>query len=70
MEERAKGRGLRRAIGELLCPFCLGTSIASGFIYGYVFAPRISRSLASIFAVSGLADFLQQLYVKTQEMNE
>jgi len=26
--------------------------------------------LASIFAVSGLADFLQQLYVKTQEMNE
>ena len=71
VEERAKGRGLRRAIGELLtCPFCLGTWIASGFIYGYVFAPRISRILASIFAVSGLADFLQQLYVKTQEMNE
>jgi hypothetical protein len=71
VEERAKGRGLRRAIGELLtCPFCLGTWIASGFIYGYVFAPRISRILASIFAVSGLADFLQQLYVKTQEMNK
>lgn len=71
VEERAKGRGVRRAIGELLtCPFCLGTWIASGFIYGYVFAPRISRTLASIFAVSGLADFLQQLYVKTQEMNE
>ena len=63
--------GLRRAVGELLtCPFCLGTWIASGFIYGYVFTPRISRILASIFAVSGLADFLQQLYVKTQEMNE
>ena len=63
--------GLRRAIGELLtCPFCLGTWIASGFIYGYIFAPRVTRSLASIFAVSGLADFLQQLYVKTQEMNE
>jgi len=71
IEERAKGRGLRRAIGELLtCPFCLGTWIASGFIYGYVFTPRISRILASIFAVSGLADFLQQLYVKTQKMNE
>jgi Protein of unknown function (DUF1360) len=66
-----EGKGLRRAIGELLtCPFCLGTWIASGFVYGYVFAPRISRILASIFAVSGLADFLQQLYVKTQEMNE
>jgi len=71
MEESAKGHGLRRAIGELLtCPFCLGTWIASGFIYGYVFAPRVTRTVASIFAVSGLADFLQQLYVKSQEMNE
>jgi len=71
VEERAKGRGLRRAIGELLtCPFCLGTWIASGFIYGYIFAPRATRSVASIFAVSGLADFLQQLYIKAQEMNE
>ena len=71
VEERAKGRGLRRAVGELLtCPFCLGTWIASGFIYGYIFAPRVSRTLASIFAVSGLADFLQQLYVKAQEINE
>ena len=71
VEERAKGRGLRRAIGELLtCPFCLGTWIASGFIYGHIFAPRVTRSLASIFAVSGLADFLQQLYIKAQEMNE
>ncbi|PYK76155.1 MAG: hypothetical protein DME42_00695 [Verrucomicrobia bacterium] len=71
VEERAKGHGLRRAIGELLtCPFCLGTWIASGFIYGYIFSPRVTRTLASIFAVSGLADFLQQLYVKTQEMNK
>ena len=71
VEERAKGRGLRRAIGELLtCPFCLGTWIASGFIYGYIFVPRISRTLASIFAVSSLADFLQQLYVKTQDLNK
>ncbi len=71
IEERAKGRGLRRAIGELLtCPFCLGTWIASGFIYGYIFVPRVTRPLASIFAVSGLADFLQQAYIKAQEMNE
>ena len=71
VEERAKGRGQRRAIGELLtCPFCLGTWIASGFIYGHIFAPRVTRTLASIFAGSGLADFLQQVYVKAQEMNE
>jgi Protein of unknown function (DUF1360) len=71
LEERPRGRGLRRAIGELLtCPFCLGTWIASGFIYGYIFTPRITRTLASIFAVSGVADFFQQLYVKAQEMND
>lgn len=71
VEERPRGRGLRRAIGELVtCPFCLGTWIASGFIYGFIFTPRITRTLASIFAVSGIADFLQQLYVKAQEMND
>jgi uncharacterized protein DUF1360 len=71
LEERPKGRGLRRAVGELLtCPFCLGTWIASGFIYGYIFSPRVTRTVASIFAVSGIADFLQQLYIKAQEMND
>ena len=71
LEERPKGRGFRRAIGELLtCPFCLGTWIASGFIYGYIFSPRVTRTVASIFAVSGAADFLQQAYIKAQEMNE
>ncbi|HEX8281278.1 MAG TPA: DUF1360 domain-containing protein [Chthoniobacterales bacterium] len=71
LEERPRGRGLRRAIGELLtCPFCLGTWIASGFVYGSIFSPSVTRTVGSIFAVSGVADFLQQFYVKTQEMND
>lgn len=71
LEERPRGRGLRRAIGELLtCPFCLGTWIASGMIYGYIFSPSVTRTVASVFAVSGMADFLQQFYVKAQEMND
>ena len=71
LEERGRGHGLRRAIGDLItCPFCLGTWIASGFIYGFLFTPRTTRMIASIFAVSGIADFLQQAYVKTQEMND
>ena len=71
LEERPRGRGLRRAIGELLtCPFCIGTWIASGFVYGALFSPRATRTVASIFAVSGVADFLQQLYVKAQDMND
>jgi len=71
LEERGRGRGLRRAIGDLItCPFCLGTWIASGFVYGFLFTPRLTRIVASIFAVSGIADFLQQAYVKAQEMND
>jgi hypothetical protein len=71
LEERGRGKGLQRAIGDLLtCPFCLGTWIASGMIYGYLFSPSVTRTLASIFAVSGVADFLQQGYVKAQEMND
>ena len=71
LEERARGHGLRRAIGDLLtCPYCLGTWIASGFIYGHIFSPRLARTVASIFAVGGLADFLQQAYVKVQAMND
>ena len=71
LEERPRGRGLQRAIGELLtCPFCIGTWIASGFIYGSIFSPRVTRTGGSIFAVSGVADFLQQAYVKAQEMND
>jgi len=71
LEERGTGRGLRRAIGDLItCPFCLGTWIASGFIYGYIFNPRITRTVASIFAVGGMADFLQQAYIKAQAMND
>jgi hypothetical protein len=71
LEEHARGQGLQRAIGDLItCPFCLGTWIASGFIYGYIYTPRLTRILGSIFAVSGVADFLQQGYVKAQEMND
>jgi len=71
LEERPRGHGLRRAIGDLItCPFCFGTWIASGFIYGHIFTPRIARTIASIFAVAGLSDFLQQAYVKAQEMND
>lgn len=63
VQERARGRGLRRAVGELLvCPFCLAQWIATAFAFGLLFAPRVTRFLAGVFSVVGLADLLQLLY--------
>lgn len=63
LEERPRGRGLRRAVGELLvCPFCLAQWIATALAVGLLFAPRVTRFLAGVFSVVGLADLLQLLY--------
>ena len=49
VEERARGDGWRRTIGELLvCPYCLGMWISGGFNLGLVVAPRGTRFAASV----------------------
>ena len=71
VEERPRGTGLRRAIGELVsCPFCMGTWIAFAGIAGLVCHPRLTRALASIFAVGSIADFVQQGYCRIKESND
>lgn len=68
VEERARGEGLQRTVGELvLCPYCLDQWIATGFVTGSVFAPRVTRLLASVFGTVALADFLQIAYKASQE---
>jgi Protein of unknown function (DUF1360) len=60
MKERPRGRGLKRAIAELLsCPFCLDQWLAGAFVGGLVFAPCATRATASMFAVVTGSDFLQ-----------
>ena len=63
VEEKPRGEGLRRSLGELLsCKFCAGTWLASFFTYGLVIAPRITRLFATIFAIVALSDHLHQTY--------
>ena len=48
MDEKPRGTGLRRSIGELLtCKFCVGQWVASFFTYGLVLAPAATRLVAS-----------------------
>ncbi len=63
VDERPRGEGLRRSLGELLtCHFCIGQWVASFFTYGLIFAPAVTRLVASIFAVVAVSDHLHQTY--------
>ena len=63
VDEKPRGTGLRRSLGELLtCKFCVGQWVASFFTYGLVFAPAVTRLVASIFAIVALSDHLHQIY--------
>lgn len=68
VSDSARGRGLRRAIGELIvCPFCIGQWIASAFTAGLIVAPRATRWIAFTFAAASGADFLQFAHKKAED---
>ncbi len=63
VNESVRGDGARHAIGELLtCPFCLGVWIASGLTAGLVFAPRVTRLVASALTAIAASDAAQLVY--------
>jgi hypothetical protein len=63
VDEKPRGEGLRRSVGELLtCKFCLSVWLASFFTYGLVLVPRITRLVAAVFAVVTVSDHLHQTY--------
>jgi len=63
LDEEPRGEGLRRSIGELLtCKFCLSVWLASFFTYGLVLVPRVTRLVATVFAVVTVSDYLHQTY--------
>jgi hypothetical protein len=63
LHEEVNGTGWRHAVGELLtCPFCLGQWVATGFVFGGMLAPRLTRAIAATFAVHAAADALQFAY--------
>lgn len=70
VEEAARGRGLRYAIGELLvCPYCIGQWVAGTFTLGFVFAPRLTRLLAGMWTMYAVADVAQLGYKALEEQS-
>jgi hypothetical protein len=63
VEERARGRGLRRAVGDLLtCNWCIAPWVATLLEAGFVVRPRATRFLATVFSAVAMSDALQHLY--------
>jgi hypothetical protein len=68
LEERSRGKGARKALGELLiCPYCLGLWVVAGFSLGLLFAPRLTRFVTSVFSALTISDFLQIAYKAAEE---
>jgi len=68
VSEAPRGRGLRRAIGELIvCPYCLGLWISAAFAAGLIVAPRATRWIAAVLAALFGSDVLQIAYAKSEE---
>ena len=71
MEETRHGSALRHSIGELVtCPFCLDMWVATGFVIGLIFVPRLTRLIAGTFTALAGADFLQLAYAWAQQATE
>jgi hypothetical protein len=62
-EEVREHGGAKHAVGELLtCPFCMAQWVGTGFVFGYVTAPKATRLAALTMTMVAGSDVLQFLY--------
>jgi hypothetical protein len=62
-EEVREHGGMKHAVGELLtCPFCLAQWVGTGFVLGYVTAPKATRLAALTMTMVAGSDVLQFVY--------
>ncbi len=68
VNEKSRGEGLQRAVGDLLtCPWCIAPWVAGALAFGFVFKPRTTRFICRIFAAVTISDFLQHTYNAVKE---
>src|SRR3712207_3281687 len=62
-EEVREHGGVKHAVGELLtCPFFLAQWVGTGFVFGYVTAPKATRLAALTMTMVAGSDILQFVY--------
>jgi hypothetical protein len=66
-EEVREHGGVKHAVGELLtCPFCLAQWVGTGFVFGYIAAPKATRLAALTMTMVAGSDVLQFAYDAVQ----
>jgi hypothetical protein len=71
VREKPRGRGLQRALGNLLtCQYCTAPWSALLVTTGLVFAPRATRLANNLLAMATLSDFLHQAYAGTRRLSD
>jgi hypothetical protein len=67
VNEAARGRGLRRAIGELLvCPYCLGMWVSAALTASLLVFPRFTRWLCVVLASFFGSELLHIAYARAE----
>ena len=67
-EEPREESPAKHAVGELVtCPFCMAQWVGTGFLFGYLLAPRATRAAASLFTMVAASDVLQYAYTALGE---
>lgn len=69
VNERARGRGLRRAIGELLiCPYCLGMWVSAAMTASLLVFPRFTRWFAAVLVSFFGSEVLNIAYARAERL--
>lgn len=67
VDEAARGRGLRRAIGELLvCPYCLGMWVSAALTASLLVFPRFTRWMCTVLTAFFGSEMLQLAYSRAE----
>ena len=66
--DEPRGRGVRRAVGDLVsCPFCTSVWVAGALVCAYTAAPRATRLVCAGLGAVTVADCLQYAWTWTQQ---
>lgn len=71
VDERSRGEGLQRAVGDLLtCPWCIAPWVAGGLYSLFLSNPRAARLLAAGATSVAASDFLQHAFNSAKRVSE